>query len=142
MNNEFLHKIPWQPLVLLWLTYAWLGWYLSAHHVAWLVGAVVAALVLAIAWRTVAWLERLIRFGSRALTVVLFLSASIALVATWSIFVTFIVLPLATTLLAEMELRFAGFNKKDTFLLLSAIAGCGLAVGEVIDLVLIPSGRY
>ncbi|MUH00846.1 hypothetical protein F7734_54690 [Scytonema sp. UIC 10036] len=142
MNNEFLHKIPWQPLVFLWLAYAWLGWYLSAHDIAWLVGAFVAALVLAIAWRTIAGLERLIRFGSRALTVVLFLCASIALIATWSIFVTFLVLPLTTTLLAEMELRFSGFSKRDTFLLLTAIAGCGLAVGEAIDLILIPSSRY
>ncbi|KAF3884766.1 MULTISPECIES: hypothetical protein [Nostocales] len=142
MNNELLHKIPWLPLVFLWLAYAWLGWYLSAHDIAWLVGAFVAALVLAIAWRTIAWLERLIRFGSRALTVVLFLGASIALIATWSIFVTFIVLPLTTTLLAEMEFRFAGFGKRDTFLVLSAIAGCGLVIGEVIDLLIIPSSRY
>jgi hypothetical protein len=142
MNNEFFHKIPWLPLVFLWLSYAWLGWYLSAHDIAWLVGAFVAALVLAIAWRTIAWLERLIRFGSRALTVILFLGASVALIAIWSIFVTFIVLPLTTTLLAEMELRFSGFSKRDTFLLLTAIAGCGLAVGEAIDLIVIPSSRY
>ncbi|WP_407900626.1 hypothetical protein [Scytonema sp. NUACC26] len=142
MSNEFFHKIPWLPLVCLWLSYTWLGWYLSAHDVVWLVGAFVAAIVLAIAWRTIAWLERLVRFGSRALTVVLFLSASIALVATWSIFVTFLVLPLTTTLLAEMELRFSGFSKRDTFLLLSAIAGCGLVVGELIDISFLPSSRY
>lgn len=142
MNNEFFHKIPWLPLVCLWLSYTWLGWYLSDRDIAWLVGAFVAAIVLAIAWRTIAWVERLVRFGSRALTVILFLGASVALVATWSIFVTFLVLPLTTTLLAEMELRFSGFSKRDTFLFLTAIAGCGLAVGEVVDHLVILSSRY
>ncbi|GAB1539439.1 hypothetical protein NUACC21_21050 [Scytonema sp. NUACC21] len=142
MKVEFFNRVPLLPLAFLWLAYAWLGWYLSDHHIVWLVGAFVAVVVLAIVWRTISWLERLIRFGSRTLIVVMALSASIALIATWSIFLTFIVMPLATTILAEIELRFAGLNQRDTFLWLTAIAGLGLIVGEVIDIVLFPSIRY
>lgn len=142
MNVGYFNRVPLQPLVLLWLAYTWLGWYLSVNHIIWLVGAFVAALVLAVVWRSLSWLERLIEFGSKTLVVVLVLSASVALIATWSLFSTFIVMPLATTLLAEMELRFAGFSKRDTLLLLTVLAGFGLTVGEVIDIVLFPSGRY
>lgn len=131
-----------QPLVLLCLAYAWLGWYLSVNHIIWLVGAFVAALVLAVLWRSISWLERLIEFGSKILVVVLVLSASIALIATWSLFSTFIIMPLATTLLAAMELRFAGFSKRDRLLLLTVLAGFGLTVGEAIDIVFLPSDRY
>ncbi|OKH58299.1 hypothetical protein [Scytonema sp. HK-05] len=142
MNVGSFKKVPLQPLVLLWLAYAWLGWYLSVNHIVWLVGASVAALVLAVAWRSISWLERLIEFGSKTLVVVLVLSASIALIATWSLFSTFIIMPLATTLLAAMELRFAGFSKRDRLLLVTVLAGFGLTVGEAIDIVLLPSGRY
>ncbi|WP_414584618.1 hypothetical protein [Scytonema sp. PCC 10023] len=135
-------RVPLQPLVLLCLAYAWLGWYLSVNHIIWLVGAFVAALVLAVAWRSISWLERLIEFGSKTLVVVLVLSASIALIATWSLFSTFIIMPLATTLFAVMELRFAGFSKRDRLLLVTVLAGFGLTVGEVIDIVLLPSDRY
>jgi hypothetical protein len=142
MNIGYFNKVPLQPLVLLCLAYAWLGWYLSVNHIVWLVGASVAALVLAVLWRSISWLERLIKFGSKTLVVVLVLSASIALIATWSLFSTFIIMPLATTLLAAMELRFAGFSKRDRLLLLTVLAGFGLTVGEAIDIVLLPSGRY
>ena len=142
MNVGYFNRVPLQPLVLLCLAYAWLGWYLSVNHIIWLVGAFVAALVLAVVWRSLSWLERLIKFGSKTLVVVLVLSASVALIATWSLFSTFIVMPLATTLLAVMELRFAGFSKRDRLLLLTVLAGFGLTVGEAIDIVLLPSGRY
>mgnify|MGYP004474001461 CR=1 FL=1 len=142
MNVGSFNRVPLQPLVLLWLAYAWLGWYLSVNHIVWLVGASVAALVLAVAWRSISWLERLIEFGSKTLVVVLVLSGSIALIATWSLFSTFIIMPLATTLLAVMELRFAGFSTRDRLLLVTVLAGLGLTVGEVIDIVLLPSGRY
>ncbi|KAB8320288.1 hypothetical protein SD81_001290 [Tolypothrix campylonemoides VB511288] len=142
MNIGYFNRVPLQPLVLLCLAYAWLGWYLSVNHIIWLVGAFVAALMLAVLWRSISWLERLIKFGSKTLVVVLVLSASIALIATWSLFSTFIIMPLATTLLAAMELRFAGFSKRDRLLLLAVLAAFGLTVGEAIDIVLLPSDRY
>ncbi|MEC4815837.1 MAG: hypothetical protein SAK29_21570 [Scytonema sp. PMC 1069.18] len=142
MNIGFSSKAPLQPLVLLWLAYAWLGWYLSVHHIVWLVGAFVTVLVLTVVWRSISWLERLVQYGSKTLILLVVLSSPIALVATWSLFLTFVLMPLATTILAEIELRFAGIGQKDTLLLLSAIAGCGLMIGEVIDIGLLPSARY
>ncbi|WP_026733196.1 hypothetical protein [Fischerella sp. PCC 9605] len=143
MNVEFFNEFPWTPLVLLWLAYAFLGWYLSVHHIIWVVGILVVALVLTVVWRSLSWLDRLLRFGSQILIVVLCLSASVALIATWSIFFTFILAPLATTILAEIELRFAGFSKRDTLLLLTLLAMFGLGIGETIDIFFLPSSaRY
>ncbi len=46
MNIDFLKKITSLSLLLLWLAYALLGWYLSAHHIIWLVGIFIATVAL------------------------------------------------------------------------------------------------
>ncbi|MBD6617338.1 hypothetical protein FNW02_16265 [Komarekiella sp. 'clone 1'] len=142
MNVEFLHRMPLMPLILLWLAYALLGWDLAAHHIIWLAGAFVAAVTIAIVRKSFSWLEYLVAFGSRALVLILFLSASIALVATWSLIFSLFLIPIATTLLADLEMRFAGFNKLDSFWILTVLAGLGLIMGEIIDILLLPSSRY
>jgi hypothetical protein len=142
MHVEFFSRIPLMPLVLLWLAYTLLGWYLAAHHIIWLVGAFVAAIVIAVVRKSISWLERLVEFGSQALVVILFLSISIALVATWSLLLRLFIIPLATTLLADLEMRFSGFNKLDSFWILTVVAVLGLIVGELIDILLFPSNRY
>ncbi|WP_416212799.1 hypothetical protein [Nostoc sp. LEGE 12450] len=130
------------PLVLLWLAYTLLGWYLAANHIVWLVGAFIAAMVIVIVRKSTSWLERLVEFGSQTLAVILFLSISIAFVATWSLLLRLFIIPLATTILADLEMRFSGFNKLDSFWILTVIAVLGLVVGELIDILLFPSSRY
>ncbi|MHC0062710.1 hypothetical protein ACWATR_07260 [Nostoc sp. UIC 10890] len=142
MNVEFFNRIPLMPLVLLLLAYTVLGWYLAANHIIWLVGAFVAAMVIAVVRKSIYWLERLIEFGSKILVVILFLSISIALVATWSILLRLFIIPLATTLLADLEMRFSGLNKLDSFWVITVLAVLGLVVGELIDILLFPSSRY
>ncbi len=142
MNVEIFNHFPWTPLVLLWLSYTFLGWYLSVHHIIWVVGILVAGLVITLVGQSLSWLEQLIRCGSQFLIVVLCLSASVALIAAWSLFITFILAPLASSILAEIELRFAGFSKRDALLLLSLVAAFGLAAGETIDVFFMPSSRY
>ncbi|MBD2507656.1 hypothetical protein H6G91_10280 [Nostoc muscorum FACHB-395] len=142
MNVEFFNRIPFMPLVLLWLAYTLLGWYLAANHIVWLVGAFVAAMVIVIVRKSTSWLERLVEFGSQTLAVILFLSISIAFVATWSLLLRLFLIPLATTILADLEMRFSGLNKLDSFWILTVIAVLGLVVGELIDILLFPSSRY
>ncbi|MEH2307785.1 hypothetical protein [Nostoc sp.] len=142
MNVEFFNRIPFMPLVLLWLAYTLLGWYLAANHIVWLVGAFVAAMVIVIVRKSTSWLERLVEFGSQTLAVILFLSISIAFVATWSLLLRLFLIPLATTILADLEMRFSGFNKLDSFWILTVIAVLGLVIGELIDILLFPSNRY
>ncbi|MEH2177185.1 MAG: hypothetical protein V7K45_30855 [Nostoc sp.] len=142
MNMEFFNRIPLMPLVLLLLAYILLGWYLAANHIIWLVGAFVVAMVIAVARKSFSWLERLVEFGSKTLVVILFLSISIALVATWSILLRLFLIPLSTTLLADLEMRFSGYNKLDSFWIITVLAVLGLVVGEVIDILLFPSSRY
>ncbi|MEH1909678.1 hypothetical protein [Nostoc sp.] len=142
MNVEFFNRIPLMPLVLLLLAYTLLGWYLAANHIIWLVGAFVAAMVIAVVRKSISWLDRLVEFGSQTLVIILFLSISIALVATWSLLFRLFIIPLATTLLADFEMRFSGYNKLDSFWVLIVVAVLGLVVGEVIDILLFPSSRY
>ncbi|MFN6530485.1 hypothetical protein [Nostoc sp. ChiSLP03a] len=139
---EFFNRIPLMPLIFLLLAYILLGWYLAANHIIWLVGAFVVAIVIAVARKSFSWLERLVEFGSKILVVILFLSISIALVATWSILLRLFMIPLATTLLADLEMRFSGYNKLDSFWVITVLAVLGLVVGEIIDILLFPSSRY
>ncbi|MDB9445769.1 hypothetical protein [Anabaena sp. CS-542/02] len=142
MHVGFFHRIPVIPLILLWLAYALLGWYLAAHHIIWLTGAFVVAVTLAIVRKTTVWLDHLVALGSRILVVVLFLSLSVALVETWSVFFSLFLIPIATTFLADLEMRWKGFNKTDSFWILSLLALCGLVVGEMIDILLLPSSGF
>ncbi|BAY27084.1 hypothetical protein NIES2100_69050 [Calothrix sp. NIES-2100] len=134
--------MPWMPLALLWLAYTLLGWYLAAHHIIWLAGGFIAGVAIAIARKSISWLERLLTFGSQTLVIILFLSISIGTIATWSIIYSLFLIPLATTFLADLEMRFAGFRKLDSFLILTVLAVLGLVVGEMIDILILPSSRY
>ena len=146
MNTAFLSKTPWLSLFLLWLTYALLGWYLSAHHIVWLVGVFVAAVALAVVWKSSPWLEHLIKIASQGLFAILIISlifsVSVSLALTRSLLLALIVVPIVITFLAELEMRFAGLSKSNAFLFLIILAGLGLGLGEMVDIVFLPSMRY
>ncbi len=142
MNVGFFHRIPVMPLLLLWLAYTLLGWYLAAHHIIWLTGAFVVSVTLAIVRKTIVWLEQLVAIGSRILFMVLFLILSVALVETWSVFFSLFLIPITTTFLADLEMRWKGFNKTDSFWILTVLALSGLVVGEMIDILILPSSTF
>ena len=146
MNVKTFNKVPLLPLMLLWLTYTVLGWYLSAHHIVWLVGAFIIVLVLAVGWNSSYWLEGLVKFISQELVTVLIVSLVIttlvALATTWSMLLKLILLPLGTVFLAEIEMCFAGFNRLNRFLMLTVLTGLGLGLGEMIDILFVPSIRF
>ncbi|BAZ40113.1 hypothetical protein NIES4101_60740 [Calothrix sp. NIES-4101] len=142
MSIDTFVKIPLKPLLLLCLAYTWLGWYLSSYHIGWLVGAFVIVFVLAIVWKTTSWLEKLVAIGSQTLVIVLFLSLTIGLVASWSLLFSLVLMPLATTILTNIELTLAGLTRLDRLILLIIFAGLGLVLGEGIDILFLPSIRY
>ena len=142
MTKQFVNRIPWLSLIFLWLAYALLGWYLSAHHIAWLVGAFVTLVVLAAIRRSVFWVEGLMNVRSQMVSLILVLGLSIVFIASWSILFDLFLLPLTTTVLADLEMRFSGFSLLDTFLVLTILAVLGLALGETIDIFFLPSLRY
>jgi len=141
-----INKIPVLALSTLWLAYVLLGWYLSVHHVVWLVGAFVVFTAKAIIWKSSPLLKHLSNLGSQGLFVVigvsLFISISVALAITWSTSFAFIAIPFITTFFAQVEMGFYGFNKSQMLLILTLTAGFGLIVGEVVDLAILPSVRY
>jgi hypothetical protein len=71
----------------------------------------------------------------------LMLSVLLVLAATWSILIPIIVMPLAITFLANVEMRFAGFSRLNTLLCLAVLAGLGLGLGEIIDLLFLSSSH-
>ncbi|BAZ47702.1 hypothetical protein JMG10_33820 [Nostoc ellipsosporum NOK] len=142
MNLELFNRIPVTSLLLLWLTYGLLGWYLAAHEIIWLVGAFVAVVAIAVVRKSVSWLQQLLAFSSKTLVVILVVSASIALIASWSLLFSLFLMPVATTCLADLEMRFTGFKRLETFWILTSLAASGLIVGEIIDILLFPSGGY
>ena len=143
---ELVYKIPLLSLSTLWLAYALLGWYLSAHHIAWLVGAFVVFIAKAIVWQSSPLLKQLSNLSSQGLfvviTVSLIFSLSVALAITWSTSFAFIAVPFITTFFAQVEMGINGFNKSQQLLFLTLTAGFGLLFGEVIDLAILPSVRY
>ncbi|HAZ46001.1 MAG TPA: hypothetical protein DDW76_20465 [Cyanobacteria bacterium UBA11369] len=142
MNTKFLNPIPGISLIFLWLAYALLGWHLSAHHIFWFVGAFVTIVVLAVIRKSISWVESLMNVRSQLLSLILVLSASIGLIASWSIIFELFLLPLTATVLADLEMRISGFSPLDSFLVLTILAAFGLAVGETIDILFLPSLRY
>lgn len=144
MNVELLSRIPWLPLMFLWLAYALLGWYLSFYHIFWFVGVCVASVGLSLSGKNIAALEHVFKLTSKGLliiSVMLLLCILLVLAATWSILVPIIVIPLAITLLANVEMRFAGFSRLNTLLFLTVIAALGLGFGEIIDLLFLSSSH-
>ncbi|NJM87158.1 MAG: hypothetical protein HC847_08155 [Hydrococcus sp. RU_2_2] len=141
MNVKSNSRIPWLSLVIFWLAYALLGWYLSAHDIIWLVGALVALASLSVAWKSNPLLKQLLALSSQGLVVVVIasviVSILITLAITWNTAFNLIVIPCVATALAQVESRFAGWSKPQAFLLLTFVAGFGLIFGEIIDLTIL-----
>lgn len=146
LKFKWLYQLPILALIALWLAYALQGWYLSAHHIIWLVGASIASVALAVAWKGNPLLEHFTSLGSQGLfTVVivsLIISIMVALAITWTTSFTLVVIPFFAMLLAQVEMGFAGFGKSETFLFLTLVAGTALLFGEVIDVSVFPSTRH
>lgn len=141
-----INRIPLLSLSTLWLAYALLGWYLSAHHIVWLVGACVVFAAKAIVWKSSPLLNHLSKLGSQGLVVVisasLIVSLLVALAITWSTSFAFFAVPFITTFFAQVEMVVNGFNKSQKLSILTITAVLGLIFGEVVDLVFLPSVRY
>ncbi len=147
MNIDFFKRNTSLSLLLLWIAYAFLGWYLSAHHIIWLVGIFIATVPLFVGSKNNSLFERSLSFFSPSLFVVFTISLIVsillfALAVTRSILLPLIIIPLATTVLAELEMRLTDLNKLNAFVILTVIAGFGLVVGEMIDIMLLASSRY
>lgn len=145
MNVGLISKIPGFPLVLLWSAYVLLGWYLSSYNIFWFVGACVVAGALALSWKSISWLEELIKSTSTGLLIILLMfmvCILLALATMGSTLIPIIVMPLPVTFLANVEMRFAGYSKLNTIIILAAIALVGLGLGEAIDILFLSSTGY
>ncbi|NJL20733.1 MAG: hypothetical protein HC895_07875 [Leptolyngbyaceae cyanobacterium SM1_3_5] len=107
MNAELPVRRPWLALTLLGLAYALLGWYLSAHHILWIVGVFVTLTTLAIAWSGTPTLKYLSLLKSSQLfgwiIVGMLLSVPAALLVGGSLFLNLIFLPVVTMFLLKLK---------------------------------------
>jgi hypothetical protein len=147
MNIDFLKKITSLSLLLLCLAYAFLGWYLSADHISWLVGSFIATVAFFGGHKDSSLFERSLNFFIPSSFLIFIISLVVcillfALTVNSPILGILIITPLATTVLAELEMRLTGLNKLNAIVILTVIAGFGLILGEIIDVVLVPSPRY
>ncbi|MBD2449011.1 hypothetical protein H6G76_17990 [Nostoc sp. FACHB-152] len=147
MNIDFLNKITSLSLLLLCLAYAFLGWYLSTYHIIWLVGSFIATVIFFGGGKNSSLFERSLIFFTPSSFVIFIISSMMsilifALAVNSPILGILIITPLATTVLAELEMRLTDLNKLNALVILTVIAGFGLVLGEMIDFVLVPSPRY
>jgi hypothetical protein len=135
-------RIPWSPLVLFWLAYGLVGWYLSAHDIVWYIAIFTAVVVMVVSLTTNPWLGGLLGYIPQILVIVLTISILVTLAVSFSSLSTLIFMPLFTSFLAWQELRSQNLRKKTVLWALVAIALVGLAVGEVVDLSILPNNHY
>lgn len=132
-------------LGLLFFSYTFLGWYLAAHHTIWLAVALVVLLSAAIAWQKKPWLRFWQLGWLQILTIVTVMLGAIVLLyllITPSVLPTLILIPLLSSFLADLEMRFIGWKQHHRLLLSICLAGLGLGLGEIVDLTLLPSARF
>lgn len=134
-------QLPLLPLILLWLAYGLVGWHLSAHHIFWFVGVLIAVAAIAFAWTSSPWLGGAFGYLPQVLLIALVVSLLITLTAILPLLVTLVIIPGLTTVLAWQEMQ--ALNLKGTYIwrILIAVAALGLGVGELTDLLILPSHK-
>jgi hypothetical protein len=137
-----LSESPRLSLTLLGLSYALVGWNLSAHHVIWFASFFIVVLAIISSWATSEWNSPLLGNVPIVLLIATAISLFVTLTLISSIFLTLGFIPILTTLFAWQEMRFWKFSRSYTFLTLTSVALLGLGLGELLDLTLLPSIRF
>lgn len=138
--------ISWLSLIILWLAYALLGWYLAAHQIIWQIGTSIALLSLAVGWKSSLLLRRSLNLSSQGLFVVIIAGILISILVTsaitWINYFSLFFIPCIATMLVQVELSFVGCEQVRAFFFLTLVAGCGLLIGEIVDLTLFSPQEY
>jgi hypothetical protein len=143
---KFSRPMPCLSLGLLWLAFAVLGWYLSANHVLWFVGAFLVVTILTIVRKSSPLFALSIWSSVEDQVVVImftiFAILPLVLAIVWSTASELLLLSLLATFAADMDLRLQGLSSENRRMALTLTSGLGLGIGEIIDLILLPSARY
>ncbi|MBD3881056.1 hypothetical protein IFO70_04750 [Phormidium tenue FACHB-886] len=146
MNTQSLPRRVGLALSLLGIEYVLLGWYLAVHHIFWLIAISTVVTTLIVVWKGNPILESLIRVLSQQSFVVLGLSLLfslfLALIFIEPILGELVIAPMLTLMYAIFEMQSARFNEFEVLKWLVIVTGACLALGEIIDLLVMPSARY
>lgn len=134
-------RVPWFTLILLCLTYILVGWKLAIHHLFWFAGFLIGLASAIFAWNSTPWMEGLIGFGPQAMFTFLMINILIVMAVTSPGVLTVILMPLMATFLAWLDVRLSGYDQQTTFTYLVCISLISLGLGELIDLLVLPSMR-
>jgi hypothetical protein len=115
--------IPLIALVCVGLSYAYLGWQMSAYYWLWSVSAwLFAILLLVTLMQGGVWVGRMLQLGPRGVVSMLVLSTVVTLaVLAYKLFAVLLIM-LASQLLARLELQAVGFSRGYTLWLLLVVA--------------------
>lgn len=142
---SILKRLPWVSLALLLVTYAILGWVISAANVRPFVWLVVAIAVFSlVGFWTTPWSNManysIFVFKSNLRTFALIILAAFLfflMVAWFSVFLDSLVV-IAAVILARIDFQLIGFSRKQAFWTLSIFSLIGLALGGFVQKASIP----
>ena len=134
---------PWLSLSLLFASYGTFSWFLNKATVSWLVWAVVIAFALfqSLLMTTFAdglksvidsWLQSDLGY----FTSVIIGAFLLALVLVWTNILGYILVLVASEMLARLDLQNMGCNRLQSLLLLTGISLLGLLLGQVVSRIL------
>ncbi|AFZ13230.1 hypothetical protein Cri9333_2362 [Crinalium epipsammum PCC 9333] len=133
-------------LFLLWLTYTLLGWSLAAHNIIWVVGLLISFIAFYLAKEANPLVLFLTKVFSKSwfvlLSFALLVSILVAAIAAFPMLLNIVVIPFISTFLVKIEMRSQGLSQLNKILIFTILSGLGLAIGEAIDIILLPSMRY
>ncbi|MBF2074686.1 MAG: hypothetical protein IGS50_13110 [Synechococcales cyanobacterium C42_A2020_086] len=139
--NRIFPKSPLLALILLMVAFALVGWQLTLHHLVLFVSVLCSTIALVISQEANPWMGGIFGQLPQILLFSLSLSLLITLIFTLPILLTLVVIPVLTTLLAWQEIRLL-YPRSVIWRLLLIVALLGVGLGELIDLLILPSAKY
>lgn len=141
-----MKKLPYLSAILLWLTYAVLGWKIYLWALNWHTfllaasSAILMAVLLASPASVIDFLiSGFLESDTKAFVWVMVLSFSLIIALVWfSIFAHFLVL-ISAALLARLDMQLAGLKPRYAFLILASLSLTGLALGIWLHQYYVPS---
>lgn len=137
-----LSRIPLLSLVLLGLAYILVGWQLSLNDIFGFIGVVTFIIFISVALDSNPWLDGVLGYFPQIILFSASTSLLITLTLIFPMILVLVIIPTLTTFLAWKELEFLDFDQDNIRRILLVVAGLGLAVGEFVDLAVLPSVKY
>jgi hypothetical protein len=138
---------PMSSLIILWLSYALVGWKLFWGDIVYYVACFISIALMLFSLQDEPWIQGVFGYVPQAITVILVLSLLLTSAIAYPAMIYLLVIPSLSTFLAWRDLEAPAVGRafpkiKSRLWKLGLIALLGLVCGEFIDLYFIPGGSY